>query len=110
MKTYCAYEKKINTDQVAKKSQPFYSLQKIRRDRAKNALTETKIRLEVASRELSKFIEQFLIAKTDAEKANVINQCIRYLAQNSVSNLQLSQLANCQSELAQLGALYLDSK
>jgi len=49
---------------------------------------------------LSKFIDEFQIAKSDEEKANVINQCIRYLAQNCMSNLQLSQLANCcQSEL-----------
>ena len=91
-----------NTDPVAKKSQSLYSIQKIRRDRAKNALLETKISLEMASRELSKFIDVFQIARTDDEKANVLNQSIRYLAQNCVSNLQLSQLANCQSELNQL--------
>ena len=56
---------------------------------------------------LSKFIDEFQIAKSDEEKANVINQCIRYLAQNCMSNLQLSQLANCQSELAQIEALRL---
>jgi len=51
---------------------------------------------------LSKFIDEFQIAKSDEEKANVINQCIRYLAQNCMSNLQLSQLANCQSNLTKL--------
>jgi len=95
--------KKIsNKDRVAKKSQSLYSIQKIRRDRAKKALLETKISLEMASRELSKFIDEFQIARTDDEKANVLNKCIRYLAQNCVSNLQLSQLANSQSELVQL--------
>ena len=78
---------------------PTNSIQKVRRDKAKNALIETKISLEIASREIGKFIDEFQIAKSDQEKANVINQCIRYLAQNCMSNLQLSQLANCQSEL-----------
>ena len=92
--------KKIsNTEQAIKKNQSINSIQKIRRDKAKNALIETKVSLEIASREISKFIDEFQIAKTDQEKANVINQCIRYLAQNCMSNLQLSQLANCQSEL-----------
>ena len=100
--------KKIsNTDPANKKSQSLYSIQKIRRDRAKNALLETKISLEMASRELSKFIDVFQIARTDEEKANVLNQCIRYLAQNCFSNLQLSQLANCQSELNQLEPINL---
>ena len=63
--------------------------------------------LEMASRELSKFIDEFQIVKTDDEKANLLNQCIRYLAQNCVSNLQLSQLANCQSELTQLDPVNL---
>ena len=100
--------KKIsNPVSVAKKSQSLYSIQKIRRDRSKNALIETKISLEMASRELSKFIDDFQIAKTNEEKANVLNQCIRYLAQNCVSNLQLSQLANCQSELTQLEPINL---
>ncbi len=100
--------KKIsNPVSVAKKSQSLYSIQKIRRDRSKNALIETKISLEMASRELSKFIDDFQIAKTNEEKANVLNQCIRYLAQNCVSNLQLSQLANRQSELTQLDPVNL---
>ena len=96
-----------NIDTVTKKSQSLYSTRKIRRNKAKNALLETKISLEMASRELSKFIDDFQIAKTNEEKANVLNQCIRYLAQNCVSNLQLSQLANCQSELTQLEPLNL---
>jgi hypothetical protein len=92
--------KKIsNTEQAIQKPQSIISIQKVRRDKAKNALIETKISLEIASREIGKFIDQFQIAKSDQEKANVINQCIRYLAQNCMSNLQLSQLANCQSEL-----------
>ena len=95
--------KKIsNTKQAIKKLQSSSSIQKIRRDKAKNALIETKVSLEIASREISKFIDEFQIAKTDQEKANVINQCIRYLAQNCMSNLQLSQLANCQSNLTKL--------
>jgi len=92
--------KKIsNTKQAIKKLQSISSIQKVRRDKAKNALIETKVSLEIASREISKFIDEFQIAKSDEEKASVINQCIRYLAQNCMSNLQLSQLANCQSEL-----------
>ena len=92
--------KKIsNTKQAIKKLQSSSSIQKIRRDKAKNALIKTKVSLEIASREISKFIDEFQIAKSDEEKANVINQCIRYLVQNCMSNLQLSQLANCQSEL-----------
>jgi hypothetical protein len=103
--------KKIpNTDQVVKKSQSLYSIQKIRRDKAKNALLETKISLEMASRELSKFIDEFHIARTDEEKANVLNQCIWYLAQNCVSNLQLSQLPNRQSKLTQLEPINLYDK
>ena len=92
--------KKIsNTEQAIQKNQSISSIRKIRRDKAKNALFETKVSLEIASREISKFIDEFQIAKSDQEKANAINQCIRYLAQNCMSNLQLSQLANCQSEL-----------
>jgi len=100
--------KKIsNTKQAIKKLQSNSSIQKIRRDKAKNALIETKVSLEIASREISKFIDEFQITKSDQEKANVINQCIRYLAQNCVSNLQLSQLANRQSELTQLDPVNL---
>ena len=103
--------KKIsNTKQAIKKLQSSSSIQKIRRDKAKNALIETKVSLEIASREISKFIDEFQIAKSDEEKANVINQCIRYLAQNCMSNLQLSQLANCQSELTNSYQLKLHNK
>ena len=61
----------------------------------------------MVSGDLSKFMYEFQISRTDEEKANVLNQCIRYLAQNCVSNLQLSQLANRQSELTQLDPVNL---
>ena len=101
MKTYCAYEKIFKHRFGDPKKSVFVLYTKNSTGQGKNALLETKISLEMASRELSKFIDVFQIARTDEEKANVLNQCIRYLAQNCVSNLQLSQLANCQSELTQ---------
>jgi len=65
--------KKIsNTKQAIKKLQSSSSIQKIRRDKAKNALIETKVSLEIASREISKFIDEFQIAKSDEEKVSRI--------------------------------------
>lgn len=65
--------KKIsNTKQAIKKLQSSSSIQKIRRDKAKNALIEAKVSLEIASREISKFIDEFQIAKSDEEKVSRI--------------------------------------
>ena len=67
------FMKKIsNTKQAIKKLQSSSSIQKIRRDKAKNALIETKVSLEIASREISKFIDEFQIAKSDDEKVSRI--------------------------------------
>jgi hypothetical protein len=81
------------------KTQTTNATQKLRRDKAKNALLETKVSLDIAAYEVNNLIDEFSKARTDSEKAHVLNRCIRYLTQNCMSNLGLAQLANCQSEL-----------
>ena len=88
------------------KNKPTYRVNpgaKLKRDKARNALRDSQIGLDIMVVQLGKFLDEFAMVKTDREKAEILNRCIYYLSHNCMGSLNLSQLADCQCELLSLG-------
>ena len=72
---------------------------KLKRYKARSAIRESQIGLEIVVLQIGKFLDEFVVAKTDGERAEILNRCIHYLSQNTMGSLNLSQLATRQNEL-----------
>ena len=77
---------------------------KLKRDKARNALRDSQIGLEIVVLQIGKFLDEYAMVKSDKERAEILNRCIHYLSHHCMSGTNLSQLANCQSELLLLDA------
>lgn len=54
-----------------------------------NALRDSRIGLEIVVLQIAKFLEELGMVKTDKERAEILNCCIRYLSHNCMGSLNL---------------------
>ena len=80
---------------------------KLKRDKARNALRDSRIGLEIVVLQIAKLLDEFAMAKTDIERAEILNRSISYLSKSTMGSLNLAQLASCQCELLLLHQLTL---
>jgi hypothetical protein len=80
-------------------------MKKMAEDRACDSLEIARASLERALHEIEMYQVKFTQTDTLAQKADIINWVINYLATGIYPNLRLDQLASAQAELKSMSAL-----